>query len=185
LGQQGQLRAGKPLWFVRDEKMKMLSTIVRQTSSITAVVVLAGCATQQTVVEPIPPQTPISEICILVNPAVRVPGFVTLVQEGISRHGLRSTTFGEVPSSCVYVLEYVALSTWLGQPTPSTTTLGRADIRMYSNKKLIGSVNYVIPREVRRTDGSADNSARFSSMKEKLDPLMDELLKNFPSSKGQ
>jgi len=165
--------------------MKMLSTIVRQASSITAVAVFAGCATQQPVVEPIPPQTQISEICILENPKVTVPGFLPLVQEGISRHGLRSTTFREVPGNCVYVLEYVAFSTWLGSPTPASTTLGRANIKIYRDKTLIGAVNYVIPREVRRTDGSADNSERFSSTKAKLDPLMDELFKNLPGGKRQ
>jgi hypothetical protein len=157
---------------------KMLSRVSR----IAVAVLLAGCATERTVVEPIPAQTPISEICILENPKVIVKGFLPLVQEGISRHGLRSATYREVPSSCIYVLEYLALSTYLGVPTPGATTLGRATITLYQDRKPIGTVKYVIPSE-RQIDG-VDNPARINSTKEKLDPLMDELFKYFPGKKG-
>ena len=78
--------------------------------------------------------------------------------------------------------EYVAFYTWLGKPTFKDRGLGRANIDLYQDKKLIGSARYVIPREPR--DGRVDPE-RAISTKAKLDPLLDELFKYFPGRKGQ
>ena len=161
--------------------MNILNKIVSRVSSITAIALLAGCTTPQMVVEPIPAQTPISEICILVNPKVIDPEFLNLVQEGMSRHGLRSTLYRDVPNSCIYVLEYVAFYTWVGKPNINTRILNRAIIKLYQDKKVIGTVSYVLPNEPQF--GGGEDPARFKSTKEKLDPLIDELFKYFPSKK--
>ena len=118
---------GKALSFVGIENMNLLTTIGSRVSSITAAAFFAGCTTPQTAVEPIPAQTPISEICILENPKVAIPEVLSLIQQGISRHGLRSTTYRDIPNNCTYVLEYVAFYTWLGKPTFKDRGLGRAN----------------------------------------------------------
>ena len=173
---------GKALSFVGIENMNLLTTIGSRVSSITAAALFAGCTTPQTAVEPIPAQTPISEICIQENPKVVIPEVLSLIEQAISRHGLRSTTYRDIPNSCTYVLQYVAFYTWLGKPTFKDRGLGRANIDLYQDKKLIGSARYVIPREPR--DGRADPE-RAISTKAKLDPLLDELFKYFPGRKGQ
>jgi hypothetical protein len=166
---------------VRIENMNMLTTMGSRVSSIAAAALFAGCTTPQTAVEPVPAQTPISEICILENPKVAIPEVLPLIQQSISRHGLRSTTYRDIPNNCSYVLEYVAFYTWLGKPTLKDRGLGRANIDLYQDKKPIGTVRYVIPREPR--DGTVD-PARGISTKAKLDPLLDELFKYFPGGKG-
>src|SRR4029077_8915506 len=106
---------------------------------------------------------------------------LSVIRQGISRHGLRSTVYREIPANCTYVLEYVALYTWVGKPAITDKTLGRANIDLYQDRKPLGAVRYVIPREPR--DGSEDPQ-RILSEKAKLDPLLDELFKHFPGGKG-
>ncbi len=162
--------------------MNIPTTMASRVSSITAAALFAGCTTPQTAVEPIPAQTQISEICILENPKVAIPEVLLLIQQGISRHGLRSTTYRDIPNNCTYVLEYVAFYTWLGKPTLADRGLGRANIDLYQDRKPIGTVRYVIPRET--GDGRTDPE-RAKSTKAKLDPLIDELFKYFAGRKGQ
>lgn len=157
--------------------MNILNKMIIRASSITAITLIAGCSIQ-TVVEPIPPQTPISEICILENSKVIISDFLPVVQEGISRHGLRSSVYREVPSNCVYVLEYVAYQKW-----DFTLFMSEASIKLYQDKKLVGTVRYKTPTGI--FGGGGANPAKWNSTKEKLDPLIDELFKYYPGSKGQ
>ena len=66
--------------------------MIKQASIIAAMTLIAGCSIQ-TAVQPIPVQTSISEICILENPKVIISDFLPVVQESISRHGLRSSVY--------------------------------------------------------------------------------------------
>jgi hypothetical protein len=151
--------------------------MINRASSITAITLIAGCSIQ-TVVEPIPPQTQISEICILENSKVIISDFLPIVQEGISRHGLRSSVYREVPSNCVYVLEYVAYQKW-----DFTLFMSEASIKLYRDKKLVGTVSYKTPTGI--FGGGGANPSKWKSTKEKLDPLLDELFKYYPGGKGQ
>jgi hypothetical protein len=150
----------------------IVNKMIKRASIITIITLIAGCSIQ-TLVEPIPPQTSISEICILENPKVIISDFLPVVQENISRHGLRSSVYRQVPSDCVYVLDYVAYQRW-----DFTLFMSDASIKLYRDKKLVGSVSYQTPTGI--FGGGGANPAKWKSTKEKLDPLLDELFKNYP-----
>ena len=147
--------------------------MIKRALIITATTLIAGCSIQAPV-EPIPPQAAISEICILENPKVIISDFLPVVQEGISRHGLRSRVYRELPSRCVHVLVYVAYQKW-------DFTLSEASIKLYQGKKLVGTLSYGTPTGA---FGGA-NPAKWKSTKEKLDPLLDELFKYYPGPSQQ
>ena len=145
--------------------------MIKQASIIAAMTLIAGCSIQ-TAVQPIPPQTSISEICILENPKVIISDFLPVVQESISSHGLRCSVYRQVPSDCVYVLDYVAYQRW-----DFTLFMSEASIKLYRDKKLVGSVSYQTPTGI---FGGGAYPAKWKSTKEKLDPLLDELFKYYP-----
>jgi hypothetical protein len=134
---------------------------------------MTGCSIQ-TAVQPISYSTPISEICILENPKVIVSDVLPVIQENISKHGLRSNLYHEIPKSCTHVLEYVAYQRW-----DMTTFMSEANIKLYQENKLIGSVDYKTPTGLFGAGGI--NPAKWESTKSKLDPLLDELFKNYSS----
>ena len=138
---------------------------------------IAGCAIE-TLVQPVPLQKSITEICILENTKVIISDFLQVVQDGISRHGLRSSVYREMPNDCVYVLEYVAYQRW-----DFTLFMSEAMIRLYRDKQLIGSISYKTPTGI--FGGGGANPAKWKSTKEKLDPLLDELFKYYPESPQQ
>jgi hypothetical protein len=151
--------------------------MIKRASIVAAMTLIAGCSIL-TVVEPIPPQTSISEICILENPKVVISDFLPVVQEGISRHGLRSSVYREVPSACEYVLQYVAYQRW-----DFTVFMSEASIKLYRDKKLVGTISYETPTGI--FGGGGANPAKWKSTKEKLDPLLDELFKYYPGPSRQ
>jgi hypothetical protein len=146
--------------------------MIKRASIVAAMTLIAGCSIQ-TAVQSIPPQTSISEICILENPKVIISDFLPVVQEGVSRHGLRGSVYREVPSDCEYVLQYVAYQRW-----DFTAFMSEASIKLYRDKKLIGNVSYETPTGI--FGGGGANPAKWKSTKEKLDPLLDELFKYYP-----
>lgn len=136
---------------------------------------ISGCAIQTTV-QPIPPNQPIAEICILENPKVIISDFLPVIQEGIQRNGLRSKVFREIPNTCTYVLEYVAFQKW-----DFTPFMSEANIRLYHAQEIVGTANYKLPSGI--FGGGGINPAKWNSTKEKLDPLLDELFKNYSLAK--
>jgi hypothetical protein len=134
-----------------------------------------GC-TIQTAVMPLAPDRDVVEICILDNPKVIIADFLPVLQDGIRRNGLRSKVYREVPSTCGYVLEYVAFQRW-----DFTLFMSEADIKLYNAKELVGTASYKLPTGI--FGGGGLNPAKWNSTKEKLDPLLDELFQNYSSAK--
>ena len=141
-------------------------------AALTSVV---GCAIQ-TAVRPLAPNRDVAEICILENPKVIIADFLPVLQEGIQRNGLRSKVYREVPSTCAYVLEYIAFQRW-----DFTPFMSEANINLYNAKELVGTVSYKLPSGI--FGGGGVNPAKWNSTKEKLDPLLDELFQNYSSVK--
>ena len=56
----------------------IVNKMIKRASIITIITLIAGCSIQ-TLVEPIPPQTSISEICILENPKVIISDFLPVI----------------------------------------------------------------------------------------------------------
>ena len=134
----------------------------------------AGC-TIQTAVKPLSANRAITEICIRENPKVIISDFLPALQEGIQRNGLRSNVYREVPNACAYVLEYVAFQKWDG-----TLIMSQVNISLYSEKELVGMASYKLPNGI--FGGGGINPAKWDSTKEKLDPLLDELFRNYSSA---
>src|SRR3989339_256007 len=141
----------------------------------TAIGLMAGC-TVKTMVRPLALSSDVDVICIHENPQVIIGDFLPVLQEGIIRNKLRSRAYREIPSSCSYVIEYVATQRW-----DFKTFMSDADIRLYHATDLVGSVSYQLPSGI--FGGGGINLSKFDSTKEKLDPLLDELFKNYSSAR--
>ena len=139
--------------------------------------VFSGC-TIQTNVQSIVPNQPIEEICILENPKVAISDFLPVIQEGIQRNGFQSRVFREIPHTCTYVLEYIAFQKWDFKPFMS-----EAEIRLYHAQEVIGHASYKLPSGI--FGGGGANPAKWNSTKEKLDPLLDALFKNYSLEKAR
>lgn len=126
--------------------------------------------------QPIAPNRPIDEIGILENPKVIIADFLSVVQNGIERNRLRSKTYREIPNTCTYVLEYVAFQKWY-----LSLFMYEANIKLYHAQELIGAANYKLPTGI--FGGGGMNPAKWNSTKEKLDPLLYELFRNYSSPK--
>jgi hypothetical protein len=113
---------------------------------------------------PLAPNKKMSEICIHENPNVEITDFLSVLQEGIRLNGLQSAIYYEIPSTCAYVLEYMAIDR--GAPKPYMIV---ADVKLYEGRELVGSVGY------RLREGVFDDGGKWDSTKEKLDPLLDAL----------
>ncbi|MFC1815550.1 Sbal_3080 family lipoprotein [Thermodesulfobacteriota bacterium] len=155
--------------------MNMLKAKCVLVAGLAAIALLNGCAIQK-VVHPLPPNSAITEVCILENPKVTIPDFLQIVQDGIERNGLRSRVYREIPTTCSYVLEYVAFQRW-----DFTLFMSEAEIKLYHQRELVGSTSYKLPTGIFGMGGI--NPEKWNSTKEKLDPLLDELFQHCSSAK--
>lgn len=89
---------------------------------------------------------------------------------------MRSKTYREIPNTCTYVLEYVAFQKWY-----LSLFMYEANIKLYHAQELIGAANYKLPTGI--FGGGGMNPAKWNSTKEKLDPLLYELFRNYSSPK--
>ena len=129
-----------------------------------AICCLSAC-TSVTVV-PLDPSLDMQLICIERNPAVRLSGFVDMLEEGIARNGMKSQVFeGSKPESCEYVLKYTALRSW-----DVTPYLSHAELWIYKNDKQVASAVF----HLKGKGGLA--VTKWKSTKAKMDPVIDELL---------
>ena len=76
---------------------------------------------------------------------------------------MRSNVYRQVPSDCVYVLDYVTYQRW-----EFTLFMSEASIKLYRDKKLVGSVSYQTPTGI--FGGGGANPAKWKSTREKLHP---------------
>lgn len=157
------------------EVLMNMQKVILVSAFFVALASVAGCAIQ-TAVRPLAPDRDVAEICILENPKVIIADFLPVLQEGIQRNGLKSKVYREIPSTCAYVLEYVAFQRW-----DFTLFMSEADIKLFNAKELVGTASYKLPTGI--FGGGGVNPAKWNSTKEKLDPLIDELFKNYSSAK--
>jgi len=135
---------------------------------ITAIVLaLVGCTSIQ--VQPIDRSVNLKHVCIQDNPKVVVADFVTVLRDGFDRHGISTEVFsGSTPERCEYILTYTALQSW-----DVSTYLSYAELRLESKGRKIASAEY-------RLRGKGGLSLmKWQGTKEKMDPVIDELLKAY------
>jgi len=109
-------------------------------------------------------------ICIELNSKVTEPDILNVIKKGIIRNGFTVKTHEIVPDTCGLKLTYVAYRKW-----DVTTFLSQADINLYKNNLLIGSIEYKTPTGIVGAGGI--NPAKWNSTEEKIAPLMNRLLK--------
>jgi hypothetical protein len=131
------------------------------------VFLVIGCTSIQ--VQPLDRSANLKHVCIQENPKVIVSDFVTVTRDGFDRHGISSEMFsGAIPDRCEYVLTYTALQTW-----DMTTYLHHAELRLESKGRKIAYAEYHL-----RGKGGL-TLTKYASTKEKMDPVIDELLKAY------
>lgn len=137
-----------------------MRTIAAAVVSVAAI----GCTTVQ--VAPVDRAAhPIGSVCIERNERVAVAGFLSIVEDGFSRHGIRTRTYstGLVPDDCRYVLTYTARRGWDFVPFLKT-----AELRLRRDGLTVGSASY------RHRGGLG--LTKYASTRSKVEPLVRELL---------
>lgn len=106
-------------------------------------------------------------VCIRENPKVRVSDFISVLRDGFDRHGIITEVFSEErPDRCEYILTYTALRSW-----DVTPYLSHAELRIEKGGRQIAYTEYHLK-------GKGGLSPRkWDGTKEKMDPVIDELLK--------
>lgn len=130
-------------------------------------VVNAGCTVTR--VQWMKPVTNLRFVCIRENPKVTVPDFLDVVQDGFARHGISTEVYsGDTPGSCEYILTYTALRAWdLG------VFLTHAELNLERAGKKIAYAEYHLKGK------GGFSLMKWKSVKSKMDPMIDELLKDY------
>jgi len=131
------------------------------------VVMSVGCTA--TYVRWMEPVTNLQSVCIQKNPEVSVPNFLNVVENGFARHGISTEVYsGKVPDSCEYILTYVAFRTFDVAPF-----LSHAEISLKRAGKRIAYAEYHLKGK------GGFSLVKWKSVKSKMDPVIDELLKEY------
>jgi hypothetical protein len=130
--------------------------------------ILTGC-TSITVL-PVDRALALKHVCIQDNPKVTLSGFVPMLQEGFSRHGISTEVISGItsPAQCEYVLTYTALRSW-----DLTVYLTEAELRLEKEGKMVASAVYHLKGK------GGLSLVKWAGVKSKMDPVIDELLKNY------
>jgi hypothetical protein len=133
-----------------------------------ALLTLAGCTTVD--VRPIASSMNVEKVCIRFNEEVNVDDFVPVVQEDFFNHGITSVVFkAEKPTDCVFTLSYTVDRWWDTAPY-----MVDAQITVNKNDAFIGSAHYHM------TAHGGLSLVKWAGTKSKIDPVMDEMLRNYP-----
>lgn len=132
--------------------------------------ITAGCTTYN--VEPVPAQENIRTVFIRENTSVKDAELLQAIEDGFFRHGINCQvmpSYAAVPANS-YTATYVGYRGWDFVPY-----LRDATVNIQKNGRRIASANFnLIGR------GGLDLS-KFNSTREKISPMMDELLANIGS----
>lgn len=131
--------------------------------------VLAGCTSvnvQSVKDETLFDLVSLHEVCIVRNSKVLVSDFISVLQDGFDRHNIATRVVEPTQvKSCEVTLTYTALRSW-----DVTPYLSHAELRLRRGGKLIGSADYHLK------GGGGLALTKYGSTKEKMDPVIDQLL---------
>jgi hypothetical protein len=128
-----------------------------------AAMLLSACAA---VVEirPVESTVAIQHVCIQENQNVGVGDFVQALRDGFDRHGISTEVFKDAkPANCEYVVTYLADTRWEWR-----VFLSDAQIRIEKDGRYVASASLHYGKWATGKD---------QSTKEKIEPLIDEMLK--------
>lgn len=137
---------------------------------ISIISVLSGCSITKNVSSAASEIQPGDTVCIEVNPRVTEPDILNVIEQSIIENGFFAEVHTKNPESCELKLTYVAYRKW-----DFSSFLSKANIKLYKQNRLIGSVEYQTPNGI--FGGGGANPAKWGSTESKISPLMAELLK--------
>jgi hypothetical protein len=134
---------------------------------------LAGCTSLD--VRPIPASAKLDQVCIRFNSEVNVDDLVNVIQDDFANHHVQSVVFkAEKPSTCHFTADYTADRWW-----DMATYLVDAKITVDKDNIIVGSGHYHL-------NGHGGLSlAKWSGTHSKFDPVMNEMLKNYPKENAK
>jgi hypothetical protein len=131
-----------------------------------------GC-TSVTVV-PVEASVGLRKVCIARNAEVVVDEFLDVVSAGFRRHGIETEIRDEgTLADCEFVLRYTALRSW-----DLDAYVSHAELHLERGGEQVASAIY----HLRGKGGYA--ITKYQSTKKKMDPVIDELLAQYPPRAG-
>ena len=142
--------------------------------AIFAVVVLAGCSSVPDKypmgynIRPVDDQNlldlvSLHEVCIVRNSKVTISDFISVLQDGFSRHNIATSVVEPARAkSCEVTLTYAAMRGWDFKPY-----ISHVELRLWRGGKQIGSADY---------SNCCTSLSKWGTTKEKMDPIIDQLL---------
>jgi len=125
----------------------------------------AGCTSVQ--VRPLDPALHVDHVCIRENPDVIVKDFLPVLREGFKRHGIATDVYSTIGAdNCPYVLTYTALQSW-----DFALYLSHAELRLERDGRQVAFAEYHLKGK------GGLSVAKWQSVKSKMDPVIDLLLK--------
>ena len=139
---------------------------MKQLLILSLAVLLAACVSIS--VKPVDSKVSIQHVCIEDNPKVVVSDFMQALRDGFDRNGISSEIYtGTKSTNCEYQVTYTANKKW----ALAGFYLSHAEIRIEKDGRYVASATY-------NSKGLANGS--FTTTKEAIDPVMDEMLKKSP-----
>ena len=135
------------------------------------VVLLTGCVSSKVV--PVPRYCEMNHIAIENNDKVIVSDLLDIIRDRFEKHGITTEVikpYGKDKHE--YIMTYVGYRKW-----DCVSYLRHAEIRIRKNGKLIGECEYHL------FGGGGLDLRKFYSTKTKMNPVIDELLKEYPQKK--
>lgn len=129
--------------------------------------ILCGCTSVE--VRPIPTSNRITSVVIVKNEKVAIDDFLDVLVDGFQRHGIAVKTAAAAPDSKdAYVVTYVAYRKWDLAPYMVDAT-----INIEKDGLRVGHAQYHL------NGGGGFSMLKWEGTKTKLDPVIDELLKDY------
>jgi hypothetical protein len=93
-----------------------------------------------------------------------------VILDGFGRHGITTQVYsGNLPTDCEYNLSYMCNQTW-----DMAMYMHHAELRLFQKNFQIGYAEYHL------AGGGGLSLMKWQSAKTKMDPVIDELLQNYP-----
>ncbi len=141
----------------------------RYSFAILALVSVFGCTSVN--VQPIKNQVQITHVCVKDGKDMCFDGeMMGVIRDGFGRHGITTQVYsGDLPSECEYNLSYMCNQTW-----DMAMYMHHAELRLYQTHYQIGYAEYHL------NGGGGLSLMKWQNAKTKMDPVIDELLQNYP-----
>ncbi|RMG56383.1 MAG: hypothetical protein D6717_06750 [Gammaproteobacteria bacterium] len=135
---------------------------------------LTACTSVE--VKPVSDASLLRNVCIEKNPRVTVPGFLEALQDGFANHDIKTKVISAGKyDSCDAILTYTALRSWDLKPY-----LSHAELRLNTpDGRRLGHAIYHLD------GGGGFDLSKFSGVREKMFPVIDQLLGGKPATQQQ